>query len=423
MTKLWTIIKREYITRVRSKLFIFTTIGMPLAGIGYVFFISLIAQHAANHSMKIAVIDETGTVATLMAPRLDQELPNGEPQFRLTPPPAGASEAALKRDYLKEVRTGTLDGYLLIPKGVLDGEKAEFHTRNVGDLFAVGALRQALSDAVIAERLHERGVEVHHMDKIIHGVQLQLFKIARHGQAVEKGQTVIIGIVMVMLLYTSLLVYGVTTARSILEEKTTRMVEILTSSVRPVYLLAGKILGVAGVALTQYLVWAISAGLLLAYGATMAAAFHPGTSMLHIHVPFSLLIYAILFFLAGYFLYASVFAALGSMVSTEQDLQQVQVPVTMIIVGAVVLFNAVLVNPNSSTSIVLSEIPFFAPILMVLRIAVETPPFWQIALAFALLALTTLIVVRISARIYRVGILMYGKRPSVAELLRWLKYT
>jgi ABC-2 type transport system permease protein len=230
-------------------------------------------------------------------------------------------------------------------------------------------------------------------------------------------------VVVVMVLYVTLLVYGVATMRSVLEEKTTRVVEILASSARPFQMLAGKILGVAGVGFTQYLIWTITGVLISAYGAAVATAVRPGVSMPQFHIPTSLLIYAVLFFLAGYFLFASLYAAIGAMVSSDEEAQQVQMPVTLLVVAPFLLYPAVMRDPASRLSVVGSLVPFLSPILMVLRIGLQTPPFWQIALALALSVATTIGVVYIAAKIYRVGILMYGKRPSLVELLRWLKYT
>lgn len=257
----------------------------------------------------------------------------------------------------------------------------------------------------------------------MHGVELSLVKVNESGETAENGQSVLVRVSIVMVLYITLLVYGVMTMRSVLEEKTTRIVEILASSAKPSQLLSGKILGVAAVGLTQYLIWGCTAALVSGYGATMATIFSPDTAAPSFHLPLSYIVYPIIFFLAGYFLYASLYAAIGSMVSSEEESQQVQVPVTIVLVACFVLYPAILRAPNSPLSVTLSLIPFFSPILMVFRITVQTPPFWQIALSLAICVATTVAVIRVSAKIYRVGILIYGKRPSVMELLRWLRYT
>jgi ABC-2 type transport system permease protein len=211
--------------------------------------------------------------------------------------------------------------------------------------------------------------------------------------------------------------------RSVLEEKTSRIVEVLISAVRPFQLLSGKIIGVAGVAFTQYMIWIASAALLGTYGAVVVNTLRPTADFPHIHLSVGLLIYPVIYFVLGYLLYASLYAAVGAASSNEQDAQQLQMLVTLPLVFGFVMYIMVVRDPNSHTVVLLSEIPFFSPILMVLRIAAETPPFWQIGLSIVLLALTTVGAAYFSARIYRVGILMYGKRPSVVELLRWVKYS
>jgi ABC-2 type transport system permease protein len=193
--------------------------------------------------------------------------------------------------------------------------------------------------------------------------------------------------------------------------------------VLPFQLLTGKILGVAGVAFTQYMIWIASAALLGTYGAVVVNTLRPTADFPHIHLSAGLLIYPAVYFVLGYLLYASLFAAVGAAASNEQDAQQLQWPVMMPLLFSFLMYIMVVRDPNSHMVVLLSEIPFFSPILMMLRIAAEAPPFWQIGLSIVLLALTTIGVAYFSARIYRVGILMYGKRPSVVELLRWVRYT
>jgi len=276
---------------------------------------------------------------------------------------------------------------------------------------------------LIEARLRARGIHVDDVSEIARGADLQVIKVTQSGESVEKGQTLGIAIGLVILLYMSLLMYGIITMRSVLEEKTTRTMEVLISSVQPFQLLAGKIPGVAGVAFTQFLIWTVSLGLLLSYGAVMAAMFSPGSSFPAIHVPISLLIWVGFFFFGGYFLYSAMFAAIGSACSTEQDAAQLQWLAMGPLVFCMVIYSLVLNAPASTASIVLSEIPFFAPVLMPLRISIQTPPFWQEALSVVLLLLTTVGVIYASAKVYRIGVLMYGKRPTLPELVRWLRYS
>ena len=424
MRKIWLIIKREYVTRVRTKAFLWGTIALPLLTIGIFAFQIIMSARQLDHTLKLAILDDNGGLAAAITRRLTGKLPSGEPTFQVvktvTQP---ASEEQSREELMDQIRKGQLDGYLVVPKDTASGTAVEFHTRNPGNITMKGSINRAVSDAVVGERLSKWGVRASDVAQMTQPVDVKLFKVTRHGESVEEGQTFLTAIIAGMLLYTTLVIYGVATMRSVMEEKSTRIVEILVASVRPFYLLSGKILGVAAVALTQYLIWATAAGLLTGYGMAMASSARPGASMPKIHIPWSLLAYMVIFFLAGYLLYASLYAAVGAMVSTEQEAQQVQAPLTMVIVLSFLLFNVILRDPNSRTAGVLSLVPFLSTILMILRIAMQTPPFWQIALSLALSLGTTVGVVYVSAKIYRVGVLMYGKRPSVVELFRWLRYT
>jgi ABC-2 type transport system permease protein len=424
MRKIWLVVKREYLTRVRTKGFILSTVGLPLISVG-IFAISLaLATRKADHPLKISIVDNLGGLTPQILLGLKGKSPDDQPRFQLVRAwDRPASETMAHEELTRQVRDGQLDGFLEVPKGILNGDEATFRTRNTEDYQTTRAIGRALNNALIARRLQDRGVKIDDLTEVMHGVDLNLVKVTRTGESAEHGQGALVQLSIVMILYITLLVYGVMTMRSVLEEKTTRIVEILASSVSPVHLLTGKILGVAGVALTQYLIWMISAALVSTYGAAVGSAFRPGAATPNLHLPISYLVYPVIFFLAGYFLYASLYAAIGSMVSSEEELQQVQMPVTMVLVACFVLYPLIQRAPNSPLAVALTLIPFFSPILMVFRITVQTPPFWQIALSLAICLATTIGVVRVSAKIYRVGILMYGKRPSLVELLRWLRYT
>lgn len=423
MRKIWLVIKREYITRVRTKTFLLTTFGLPLFVTVLIAVPFFLATRQASQPRRIVIADQGSGIGDAVAKGLNGKLPNGQPMFQVENIQESPSEQDL--DALRlEVETGKLDGFLLIPKGALDkNSPAEFHTRNTGDFQSIGPLNRAVSEAAVAKRLRDQGFKGEDIGQTVRGVNLDLIKVTKTGEVQEKGQTFVVAFILALMLYMMLAVYGLTTMRSVVEEKSTRMIEILVASVKPFHLMAGKILGVMGVGLTQYLIWAIGGGLLAAYGGTMAAALRPGVSIPSLHLPAAVLVYAALFFLAGYLLYASLYAALGAAASSDQDIQQLQMPVTMMLVASILLFNLFLHDPNSRASVILSLIPFLSPILMTLRIALQMPPFWQIALSLGLLLVTTVFVVQLSARIYRVGVLMYGKRPSVVELLRWLRYT
>ena len=424
MRKVWIVFKREYLTRVKTKGFIFATIAIPILSFGLFGFSIYMATRQNNRTTKIAILDSAGGLADAVAKGLNTKLPNGLPAFqvvRIIEHPA--SEESMRKELLDEVKKETLDGYLVLPLDTDKSNSAEFHTRNTGDFSMEGNLRTAVSLAVISLRLNDRGVHVDNLGDVIQRVDMKMVKVTEEGETEEKGQTFIVAIVLAMLLYVTLIMYGIVTMRSVLEEKTTRIVEILISAVTPFQLLAGKIVGVAAVAFTQYFIWISTAALIGAYGGAIASVYSPGISFTNFHIPGFVLMASVIYFLLGYFLYASLYAAIGAAASNEQDAQQMQLVATMPIVTSFIMYIVILRDANSTTSVVISEIPFFSPILMLLRVSVQTPPLWQIALSVVLMILTTLGVIYFSSRIYRVGILMYGKRPSLVEILRWLKYS
>ncbi len=426
MRKLWLVVKREYLTRVRTKGFIITTIALPLLTMGVLLLPLFIVRRQADETVKIAILDEAGGLAAVIAQSLERKLPRGKPAFQVTrtvETPGPAENEKARQELRAEVSRGELDAFLVVPKDVLAGKAATLHTRSLGEIGLAASLRRAVGNAAIARRLKDQGIRIENPNDLFRAVEVTPVKVTKEGEVEEKGQTFAVAMGMALVLYTTLLVYGLATLRSVLEEKTTRIVEVLVSSLRPFQLLAGKLLGVAAVGFTQYVIWTVSGGLLATYGAGVVAAFSPQGSPEKIHIPISLLVSSVIYYVAGYFLFASLYAAAGAMVSSDEEAQQVQMPMTLVVVLSFLFFPFIMRNPNSTTSVVLSLVPFFSPILMTMRIALQMPPFWQIALSLALMLVTTIGIVYLSAKIYRVGILMYGKRPSVVELLRWLRYT
>lgn len=426
MRKLWLVVKREYLTRVRTKGFIISTIALPLLTMGVLLLPLFIVRRQADETVKIAILDEAGGLAAAIAQSLERKLPSGKAAFQVTrtvETPGPAEDEKARQELRAEVSRGELDAFLVVPKDVLAGKAATLHTRSLGEIGLAASLRRAVGNAAIARRLKDQGIRIENPGDLFRAVEVTPVKVTKEGEVEEKGQTFAVAMGMALVLYTTLLVYGLATLRSVLEEKTTRIVEVLVSSLRPFQLLAGKLLGVAAVGFTQYVIWTVSGGLLATYGASVVAAFSTQGSPEKIHIPISLLVSSVIYYVAGYFLYASLYAAAGAMVSSDEEAQHVQLPMTLVVVLSFLFFPFIMRNPNSTTSVVLSLVPFFSPILMTMRIALQMPPFWQIALSLALMLVTIIGIVYLSAKIYRVGILMYGKRPSVVELLRWLRYT
>lgn len=421
MRKIWLVMKREYVTRVKTKGFVIATLMVPLIGVFTVVLVAFLATHRSDQNVRIAIVDNAGGLAEAAARSLSAARANGKPVFTVSESIDRPASPDTQQGLRDRINSGTLDAYLVIPSDL--SQPFEFHTKNPGNFGLLGPLSAAVNQALIEARLSARGIHVDDVSEVFRSANLQVVKVSKSGESVERGQTIAIGIGLVILLYMSLLMYGITTMRSVLEEKTTRTMEVLISSVRPAQLLAGKILGVAGAAFTQFLIWIVSLGLLASYGAVMASLFNPGSSVTRIHVPMSLLIWAGFYFFGGYFLYSAMFAAIGAACSSEEDAQQLQWLAMGPLVFTMMIYWTVLSDPSSTASVILSEIPFCAPVLMPLRISVQAPPIWQAALSVVLLLLTTVGVIYGSAKIYRVGVLMYGKRPTIPELVRWLRYS
>jgi ABC-2 type transport system permease protein len=425
MHKIWLVVKREYITRVRTKGFVITTILIPAFLIGSVAFDAAVSASNLSQTLRLAIVDDGQGLAESVSTSLrEDKLPDGKPAYEVMQTVGQANAGNIIRTDLEtEVQTGRLDGFLWIPTHISPENKVQFVTKSATVFTEMDGIEEAVGEAMVLRRLQGRGISTQDLGRLLHSADVKVIRLTRSGETEEKGQSLIVAIVMVVVLYMALLVYGVRTMRSVQEEKTSRMMEVLLSSIQPLQLLAGKILGVAAVGLTQFLIWAVSAGLLAAYGVTVARELRPSIAQYHIQVSPALLGFMLVYFIGGYFLYSSIYATVGAMVSSEQDAQQLQMPVTMLLVIGFFLFQVVLQNPNSHTSIVLSIIPFWSPMLMLMRIGLQTPPAWQITLSLIVLALTIIIVVYVTARIYRVGVLMYGKRPSVVEIVRWLRYS
>jgi len=220
----------------------------------------------------------------------------------------------------------------------------------------------------------------------------------------------------VMVLYVTVLLYGVNVMRSILEEKTSRIMEVMLSTASAKELMAGKILGVGAVGLTQVAIWA---GTALVFSAGPLAA---GAALLKGVLSIKLLIFFALYFLLGYVLYSTLCAAVGSMVNSEQEAQQLQFLIMMPMILSVIMIMQIFQHPNSPLAFWGSLFPFTAPLVMFTRIAMQEPPMWQIGLSIVLMVATIYGMIWLCGRIYRVGILMYGKKPTLPEIVKWIKY-
>jgi ABC-2 type transport system permease protein len=423
MKKIWSVIKREYFQIVKTKGFIIGTILGPVLMGAIIFIPFLVSVVSVGEQERIGVVDETHEIFGALDKKLDHKLKDGSRQYILEEyKPAGDMET-LRQDLNQKVLNKSLDAYLYIPGNVIEDGTAEYVSEHVSDFTKLRNINEALNSVIIEKRLRREGLDPRKIAQYIKHVGLKTIKVTKKGEEEDTGGTFLIAYILVLILYMTLFFYGAIIMRGVIEEKTSRVVEIVLSSLRPFQLMAGKILGIAAVGLTQYMIWAIFGFSATHYSKSFIVSIFPAASGFKLpSVPPYVFVYFVLFFILGYFLYGTFYAAIGSMVNSEKEAQQLLFPVTMFLVFPILLIMFVIRAPNSTFAVVLSLIPFFAPILMLLRICVLLPPFVQVAGSIGILLLTIFLMIWLTGKIYRVGILMYGKRPSFQEIFKWIRY-
>ncbi len=419
MRNAWLIIRREYLERVRTKSFIISTLLVPLLMVALIVLPSKIATLKAPGEKRLAVVcgnaDFARAVKSQLETRKSDTLDSG-PRYNveIVPTPDESTRSALKG----RIGSGSLDAYLWLSDDALTSRKISYVAREAGDFIETTLLQKALRAALVRQELRARGVTAEQADNLLRDVDLQAVTI-KAGQEKKAGGPLqfLSAIVLVMMLYMTLILYGVAVMRSVLEEKTSRVMEVMLSSATATQMMAGKILGVGAVGLTQIAIWVI-----IGLGATTPGLLAAGGELSKLNLsPAALPAFAV-FFILGFLLYSALYAALGAMVNSEQEAQQWQFVVIMPVIIPVMMMMYVVRQPNSPLSFWMSLVPFFAPILMYIRVVVQTPPLWQIAVCIALLLVTLWATVALCSRIYRVGILMYGKRPTLPEIVKWVRY-
>ncbi|HEX5886034.1 MAG TPA: ABC transporter permease [Pyrinomonadaceae bacterium] len=431
MKKFFAVVKREYVQRVRAKMFIVSTVLLPLVMSLFGIVPALILRMDVGSPQRVAVVDQTGKMYGHLSQALSNDAPNQEGSnanraaralgnFILQEVAAdNQSTEQIRADLDQRLRARELDGYVILPPDFLAHGQVEFRNRNPGDVFSRRVLEQALNRAVREQRLIEAKVDPKTRLELSRPVALQAVKIGDTGAERDSGGSfaLVFGVGFVM--YLAILMYGQVILGAVIEEKETRIAEILFSSVKPFTLMMGKLVGVSLVALTQLAIWGIAFSAFALYGVGVLAG--RGIRATIPTIPFSHYIYFALFFLLGYFIYATIYALVGSMVTTAQEGGQLAMPIILILVVSFYLFLPVSRSPDSPFSFYVSMLPFSAPVAMLVRIVTQTPPFWQIALSLVLGFGTVLLIMWITARVYRVGMLMYGKRVSIPEALRWAR--
>ena len=433
MRNLMLIIGREYRVRVRTRAFLIFTVLMPLFVGGVVVLPGKLMTHAPS-TRRVAVVAADPLLATAVGAELAAYHPSSDefgaepaesakparPEFEVSL--ESAPTEALRQQLTGQLRQGRLDGVAWIDANAVTTRKATYYSRDVSDFMATSLVGRALRIALSQRQLSEHGFSPGQIKTLLSPVSVDAVRVDNRGASRTNGLgAFLLPFVLLFAIYTTVLIYGIYVMRSVIEEKSSRVMEVLLGSVTPMQLMAGKIIGVGAVGLTQIVIWAAS-GALLGRGGYAMARHLLGNTIQDAHVAPAVLLLFPVFFILGYATYACLYAAIGAMVNSDEEASQFQFPVTLPLLLCMVFATAIIGDPNTPLAFWLSMFPLTSPIIMFVRVSVSMPPTWQIALSIAISVATLYGLIWISSRIYRVGILMYGKRPTLAEILKWLHY-
>ncbi|MBW8876020.1 MAG: ABC transporter permease [Acidobacteria bacterium] len=442
LDSIFVVLKREYLSRVKNKGFWIATLAVPLFAAAVTILPTLLISKS-HTSQTIVVVDATGQgVAEALKAQMAKTAaakskeaaaapvrrPSGKGESRLadftieTQTP-GADPRVQRRDLDTRVRNGKgkVDAWMWLGPGVLKDEAAEYHARNTTNFITQETLRGDLSEVVRRVRLRQAGIDPARMEELTKRVELDAVQVPGTGTSGGGVAGLIFAVVLFFLLYMSILMWGQQVMTGVLEEKGTRVIEVLISAITPFELMMGKLLGICLVGMTQLAIWLGTVLVLTAPGIVATLAFLPaGVTMPSLTIGMTLNL-AFLFIL-GFFAYATFYAAIGASFNNLQEAQQVASIAVVFIVAPVMVLNQIINDPSSTMAVAMSLFPLFTPLVMPLRIAIEMPPAWQLALAYVLTLSFVIGMIWVCARIYRVGILMYGKKPTLQEIWKWTRY-
>jgi ABC-2 type transport system permease protein len=425
LQKLWAVISREYLERVRTRWFVLATVFGPVVFGTLMYLPAYMAtrSRASVDATRIRILDATGTdLGRRVATAINGGLFGDTTRTRIenvAPEQLAAAESTATRAVIAR----QIKGYLVLERSVLLGKNPRYAGSNATSIPDMRRIEVAVNREVLAQQMRALGIAPAEAERLKR-VSLDLIaeRITPTGRGGSGQVSIIIAISVAFLLYITIFIYGQNVLRGVIEEKQTRVAEIVVSSVRPTTLLAGKVLGVGAVGLTQMMIWSVASILMAKYRVALLQQF--GASANPILLPsisWQHTVLLILFFLLGYTFYAALFAAIGATVSSEQEAQQAQMPVVLLLVISIMFLQPVLNNPDGALALNLGWLPFSSPIVMPLRMSAVNVSVWEIALSLFALTAGCYIAVYVAARVYRTGLLMYGKRPSFREIMRWVR--
>ena len=402
----------EFMEKVKSKAFIISLVLMPVIIAGMAILPAMLATKVDEEPIQIGIIDNTQKLVQLLSEKLDHDfrLKNSQPNYILRNLLEGRTLEEARKEANKLVASDEIEGYFLIPGTAFDSGKVEYRAKNVGNFKIQERFSRAIEQVIIENRLVSRGFDTELIRKLTAGIDVKSIKISEKGEESESsfGETFAKSYIGLLMLIFMVLTSGQLLVRSMVEEKSNRVIEVLLSSCTPRDLMAGKILGLSGLGILQMLVYAFMG---------LALALKTNTNLLQPEYFILTLLYAIL----GYLFYAAIFVAAGSPATTEQEAQQITAYISMLLVAPFALMMLVMQNPNSLIVKVLSYIPLLTPSIMVLRVSIQMPSIWEILATVALMIVSTMAMMWVAGKIFRVAVLSYGKRPTLPELYRWVR--
>ncbi|MDE3002469.1 MAG: ABC transporter permease [Gemmatimonadota bacterium] len=408
----WAVIRREYLQRVRSKWFIAATVGGPVVMAGLIFVPAWLAVQSDRNEFNLAVVDGTGVLYGELAPRLERG------GFEVE---EARWHADVVTDLRRRANEGEIGGFIMVDELTLETGEAIYYSMDVPSALRQVTVQTSVARAALEYQLRQQGVDA---EALLGGGELQVEVISEAGSDISEPQFAI-AYIGAFLLYMVILLYAVSVMRATLEEKTSRIVEVIISSMKPSELMLGKIMGVCAVSLTQMAIWIGAAIALFAGAIPMMIAARPELANLEnlrqVVPGAGLMLLFLGFFLFGFLMYSGLYAAVGAMCNSDEEAQQAQFPMIMLLVVPIVMVTPVIQAPNTPMATGLSLFPLFSPILMWARVSGGGVPVWQVALSFVLMAVMVWVIAWIAGRIYKVGILMSGKRPTLPELWRWVR--
>jgi ABC-2 type transport system permease protein len=415
MRNMLLIARREYLEQVRGRAFRMTTFGLPavfalVLGVGYLSSLGL----GANRHMAIVAPD-----LALANQIRDQLVGDKDAKARVD---VITQATPQERDILvRQVQTEQLDGLVWVEAAPGKIPSGSYISASSGDFITAARVKSALTHAVIDARLTSSGMKQDDADTLVDGINVDTLQVKKDGSLVKTNAQAALwkGYVMAFLLSMTTMIYGMNVARSIIQEKTSRIFEVMLAIAKPGDLLAGKLIGVGAVGLTQIAIWLVAGAIILI--SPLAAVLMSGE--LAVHFTWTEAILFPVYFVLGYLFYSSLFAGLAATCETEQELQMYMPLAAAPTWLSFALIMLIINDSNSIWSILASFFPPTAPVIMFLRMASEIPPLWQLAVSIGLLMLSIWGVLWFSTRLYRVGILMYGKRATLPELMRWIRYS